>query len=117
MQHAAYMISSFRQRHPGVRVRSMLGGGVTLSIDRNDVVNSTVGRARTRAPHTCAHAYQTHTHTHTHITHKHTLEQAAVACAAATARDALALQAAALDAIPDDEVTSSFRFNRVWVWV
>ena len=69
MQHAAYMISSFRQRHPGVRVRSMFGGGVTLSVERNDVVSSTVGRARA-----C-----TRTHTLTHITRMHTLEHAAVA--------------------------------------
>jgi hypothetical protein len=40
-QHARYMISSFRARHPDMRVRRM-GGATSLSIDRNDVVNSTV---------------------------------------------------------------------------
>jgi hypothetical protein len=40
MQHAAYMMSSFRARHPGIRMRRR--GGTSLYIDRNDVVNSTV---------------------------------------------------------------------------
>jgi hypothetical protein len=40
-QHAAYMLSSFRRRHPGLRIQSH-AGGARLSIDRCDVVNSTV---------------------------------------------------------------------------
>jgi hypothetical protein len=40
-QHARFMISSFRARHPDIRVRRM-AGATSLSIDRNDVINSTV---------------------------------------------------------------------------
>jgi hypothetical protein len=40
LQHAVYMMSSFRARHPVMRMRRM--GGTSLHIDRNDVVNSTV---------------------------------------------------------------------------
>jgi hypothetical protein len=39
--HARYMVRTFRQRYPGIRAQ-MMGAGMQLSIDRDDVVNSTV---------------------------------------------------------------------------
>ena len=43
MEHAGFMISSFRARHPGLRmVSSILGSRMSLQVDRDDIVNSTV---------------------------------------------------------------------------
>lgn len=43
MQHAEFMISSFRARHPGLRMmRGILGSRMSLQVDRDDVVHSTV---------------------------------------------------------------------------
>ncbi len=42
MQHAEYMISSLRLRHPGLRMASFFGSRMSLEVDRDDIVNSTV---------------------------------------------------------------------------
>jgi hypothetical protein len=43
MQHAEFMISSFRARHPGLRMMaSFFGSRMSLQVDRDDIVNSTV---------------------------------------------------------------------------
>jgi hypothetical protein len=39
-RHAEFMISSFSRRNPGYAMRT---SSLTLRIDRNDIVNSTVG--------------------------------------------------------------------------